>query len=115
MYNFILNITRRQYIDGSHFTATNRSSAKLDDLYRYYFAASINSRANMVETCQAHAKEQNSMRAGRRDGNRVLLFVRFFSVPLIVNHSLWYKRKREGMNGEEGRREKTGGEKNRKR
>lgn len=53
----------------------------------------------MVETCQAHAKKQNSMRAGRRGGYRALLFVRFFSVPPIVNHSLWYKRKRERMRG----------------
>lgn len=63
----------------------------------------------MVETCQAHAKEQNSMRAGRRGGDRALLFVRFFSVPPIVNHSLWYERKRERMRGT--REKKAGGRK----
>jgi len=62
-----------------------------------------------VETCQAHAKEQDSMRAGRRGGDRALLFVRFFSVPLIVNHSLWYKRKREGKREREREREREMG------
>lgn len=45
----------------------SHSTVKPDDLYRYYFAASINSRANTAETCQTHAKEQNSARAGETE------------------------------------------------
>jgi len=41
-------------------------------------------------------------RVGERGGDRALLFARFFSVLLIVNHSVWCKRERERERDREG-------------